>query len=117
MSIQVFLLAALAIVAILTWRRAFQQSLRFIEAAAWTLVWIGAAIIVSLPGITTIFAQTVGIGRGADLVIYLATFLLFLLVFHLHLMHDRMERTLTEIVRQEALQQLPESGFEKKSNS
>ena len=107
MSIQILLIAALVIVTILTWRRAMQHSLRLIEAVGWTFVWIGAAIIVFLPGLTTIFAQVVGIGRGADLAVYLAIFLLFLLVFHLHVVHDRMERTLTELVRQDALRQIP----------
>ena len=107
MSIQILLLTALVIITILTWRRAMQQSLRLLEAVGWTAVWMVAAVIVSLPGITTIFAQIVGIGRGVDLVVYLSIFLLFVLVFHVHVMHDRMERTLTELIRQDALRQIP----------
>lgn len=106
MFIQIILLTALAIITTLTWRRAFQHSLRLIEAVGWTVVWIVAAVTVSLPGLSTVFAQIVGIGRGVDLVVYLSIFLLFILVFHLHVMHDRMERTLTELVRQDALRQI-----------
>jgi hypothetical protein len=108
MWIQLLLISVLVIVTILTWRRALQQSLRLIEAVAWTIVWIGAGIIVCLPGLTSFFADIVGIGRGVDLAVYLSVFLLFLLVFHLHVMHDRVERSLTELVRQDALRQIPE---------
>jgi hypothetical protein len=114
MTIQFILLVTLAVITILTWRRAMQHSLRLIEAVAWTLVWIAAAVIISLPGLTTIFAEVVGIGRGVDLVVYLSIFLLFILVFHLHVMHDRMERSLTELVRQDALRQIP--SFERSSS-
>ena len=108
MTIQFFLLLALGIITVLTWRRAFQHSLRLIEALAWTFVWIGAGVIVSLPGLTSVFASVVGVGRGADLVVYVAIFLIYILLFHLHVMHDRMERTLTELIRHEALRQIPE---------
>lgn len=108
MWIQFLLISVLTVVTILTWRRALQQSLRLIEAVAWTIVWIGAGIVVCLPGLTSFFADIVGIGRGVDLAVYLSVFLLFILVFHLHVMHDRVERTLTELVRQDALRQIPE---------
>lgn len=107
MWIQIFLLLALASVTALTWRRASQQAIRPLEALAWTAVWGGAAIIVFLPGITTVFANIVGIGRGADLVVYLGIFFLFLLVFHLHVVHDRIEKSITELVREETLRALP----------
>jgi hypothetical protein len=46
------------------------------------------------------------VGRGADLVVYLAIVLLFILVFQLHVSHVRMERELTKLVREEALKDL-----------
>ena len=107
MWIQILLLTALAAITGLTWRRASQQAIRPLEALAWTIVWVGAAIIVCLPGITTAFANIVGIGRGADLVVYLGIFILFVLVFHLHVVHDRMEKSITELVREETLRSLP----------
>lgn len=107
MWIQILLLLALAGITGLTWRRASQQAIRPLEALAWTVVWVGAALIVCLPGITTAFANIVGIGRGADLVVYLGIFILFILVFHLHVVHDRMEKSITELVREETLRVLP----------
>ncbi len=110
MWIQLILLVILSGTTILTWYRASKQAIRPIEAVAWTVVWLGAAVIVCLPGIVNFFADIVGIGRGVDLVIYISIVALFLLVFHLHLVHDQMEKSLTELVRHEALRELDKKG-------
>lgn len=106
MWIQLILLIILSCATILTWYRASKQAIRPLEAVAWTVVWLGAAVIICLPGIANFFANVVGIGRGVDLVIYVSIVALFLLVFHLHLVHDQMEKSLTELVRHEALREL-----------
>ncbi len=112
MWIRYALLLALAATLALTWYRASKQAIRPLEAAGWTVVWVGAGVLVCLPGITTFFAERVGIGRGVDLMIYLSVFVLFLLVFHLHVVHDRIEKSITELVRHEALRALPTEGKE-----
>ncbi|MBP9762287.1 DUF2304 domain-containing protein [Patescibacteria group bacterium] len=109
MRIQYLLLLALAATTALTWYRASKQAIRPLEAVGWTILWVGAAVIVLLPGITSLFANQVGIGRGADLVVYVSVFVLFLLVFHLHVVHDRIEKSITEFVRHDALRQLPKA--------
>lgn len=117
MWIQYALLLALAASTALTWYRASKQAIRPFEAVAWTGVWGAAAIVISLPGITTVFANIVGIGRGVDLVVYLSVFVLFLLVFHLHVVHDRIEKSITELVRYEALRALPKKDALQKDES
>ncbi len=112
MWIQYILLIALAATTALTWYRASRQAIRPLEALGWTIVWIGAGVIVCLPSITTKFANLFGVGRGADFVIYIAVFVLFLLVFHLHVVHDRVERSITELVRHNALKELPDQAAE-----
>ncbi len=100
------MLIGLAAVTALTWYRASRQAIRPFEAVGWTIVWGVAAVIVCLPRLTTFFAQLVGVGRGVDLVIYISIFVLFLLVFHLHLIHDQIEKSLTDLVRHDALRSL-----------
>ena len=117
MWIQYALLFALAATTALTWYRASKQAIRPFEAVAWTCLWVAAAIVILLPGITTVFANIVGIGRGVDLVVYVSVFVLFLLVFHLHVVHDRIEKSITELVRYEALQGLPKKEALKKDVS
>jgi hypothetical protein len=58
------------------------------------------------PNTASFIANVVGIGRGADLVVYLGIVLLFVLVFQLHVSHVRLERELTKIVREETLKDL-----------
>lgn len=101
------MLSGLAAVTVLTWYRASRQAIRPFEAVGWTMLWGVAAVIVCLPRITTFFAELVGVGRGVDLVIYISIFVLFLLVFHVHLIHDQIEKSLTDLVRYDALRALP----------
>jgi hypothetical protein len=106
MWIQIALLLALAATTALTWYRASKQAIRPFEAVGWTVVWVAAAAVICLPSIASFFADLVGIGRGVDLVVYISVFVLFLLVFHLHVVHDRIEKSITELVRYDALRNL-----------
>jgi hypothetical protein len=117
MRIQYLLLLALAATTALTWYRASRQAIRPLEAVGWTVLWVGAAVIVLLPGITSLFASQVGIGRGVDLVVYVSIFILFLLVFHLHVVHDRIEKSITEFVRHDALRQLSQTDVKSEDSS
>src|SRR5574337_1291483 len=99
-----FLLSLILLAALtMTWRRAKQSAIRRGEAVVWTLIWIGAGLVIWQPDVTTQLAHLVGIGRGADLVLYASIIALLLMVFQLHVAHDRLERKLTELVRREAL--------------
>lgn len=112
MLIQFILLLILLGAMWVTRRRMKQKAIRPIEAYLWSLVWIGAAVVILQPNITTQLAHFVGIGRGSDLVLYGAVIVLLLLVFHLHVAHDRLERQLTELVRQQALRETSEEKNE-----
>ena len=90
---------------VMTWKRARQRALRGFEAVWWSLLWVGAIILVWRPQTSTALAQWVGVGRGADLVLYVSVTLLLILVFQLHVAHIRLERTLTELIRRQALQE------------
>ena len=73
------------------------------EFVLWTLFWLGVGVIVLWPGITTRFAQILGVGRGADAVFYLSLVVLFYLVFRLHLKNRALEQQITTLVRKLAL--------------
>lgn len=106
MLIKLLLSLALVIALGMTWRRKRQQAITRFESLAWSVLWIGAAVVVWWPGLTTRVANVVGIGRGADLVLYAAVFGAFVLVFQLHVAHHRLERQLTELVQREALKEV-----------
>jgi small membrane protein len=85
-----------------------QQGMRTIEFLLWALVWIGSGFIVAFPDAASFLAHIGGIGRGADLIIYTSLLVVFYLIFRIHLMLDRLEQEVTEIVRTIALERLTE---------
>jgi len=72
-------------------------------AIAWAVFWIGAAVIVIAPNSTAYFAKIFGIGRGADLVVYLSLALLFFIIFRLMVKVEKLNKEITLLVRQLAL--------------
>jgi len=68
-------------------------------AIFWILFWIAAGVIVLLPNSTFYFARLVGIGRGADLVIYVALAGLFFMIFRLMVKIEKMNKDVTKLVR------------------
>ncbi len=71
----------------------------------WLLFWIVATIVALIPDITFRVAHLVGIGRGADLVVYLSLAILFFMVFRLMVKVERINRDITKLTRQLALMQ------------
>lgn len=105
MLIRLILWFVLGIAFLMTWRRERQGAVRLYEALAWSAVWIAAALVVARPESTTLVAQFLGIGRGADLILYAAVITLLILVFQLHVAHHKLERQLTDMVRKQALEE------------
>ena len=85
-----------------------QRGMRALNGLLWTLVWIGTASIIIFPDATSFIAHLLGIGRGADLIIYTSLLIVFYLLFRIHLMLARFEQEITEIVRAIALERLTE---------
>lgn len=103
MLIQYLLLGLLAAALVITWRRARQRALSRAEALLWSAAWIAAGVVVLRPDLATAFASLLGVGRGADAVIYVAVIALFYLVFRIFLRIDKIERDVTLLVRKEGL--------------
>ncbi len=89
---------------ILTWRRVRQRVFRFVEGFFWTGVWGAGLVLIWRPEATNLLANTVGIGRGVDFILYIAVISLFFCVFLLALAHDRLERQMTKLVQHQALE-------------
>lgn len=92
-----------------------QQGMRRLELLFWMGVWVGAALIIAFPNDTHLLAHLLGIGRGADLIMYVGLLVAFYLIFRIHLTLERLEQEITEIVRAIALERLkklsdPDSG-------
>ena len=66
------------------------------EALIWAAVWLGAGVAIVWPGVTRVVANALGIGRGADLVLYCAVVVMMVgfLMVYVRLRHLRQELTL-----------------------
>jgi hypothetical protein len=73
------------------------------QSVFWVFLWMSAAIVIALPNIASWAARLVGIGRGADLVLYILAFACILLVRYFYHKQRRMEIVLTELVRRDAI--------------
>ena len=98
-----FVLAALAkVIHSYTQRRIPMADFLF-----WILVWIGTTLVIIFPEATSLLAHRLGIGRGADLIMYVSLLISFYLIFRLYLAVVRLEQAITMVVRAIALEQLP----------
>lgn len=85
-----------------------RQVMRVRELLFFVAIWSAALVIVWFPGAAQALARVVGIGRGADLVVYTALAVLFYLIFQINLALDRLAQGQTEIVRLLAIERAPE---------
>ena len=69
----------------------------------WFVLWIVAAIVIAFPTLTTLVARRLGIGRGADLVFYLAILAGVLTSLYFYIRFRRIEVLITNVIRREAL--------------
>jgi hypothetical protein len=69
----------------------------------WILFWACAAVVAFLPQTTDVVARLVGVGRGADMIVYLSLIALFYLVFRIYVKIEQVEGEITRLVRGRAL--------------
>jgi len=77
-----------------------------LAAIFWGLLWAGAAVTIFRPGITAEIAAWMGIGRGADLVMYLGLLAGIGISRYFYSRLRRLENAFTELVRHIAINQL-----------
>ncbi len=73
------------------------------EGLMWALVWLAAAVAIIWPGVTRIVANALGIGRGADLVLYCAVVVMMVGFLMVYVRLRRIRRELTLLVRHLAI--------------
>lgn len=93
-----------------TFRRWQQAILSVAELAGWSILWLTIGVVFWLPNSATKLANILGIGRGADLVTYIAIIFLLFFIYRLTVRIDKIERNLTKVVRQNALKEVPFSS-------
>jgi hypothetical protein len=73
-------------------------------------VWVAAAVAISVPNIVQKVAELVGIGRGADVVLYLFVLAFLWSSFYFYSRCLRLEREITELTRHIAIRDAERSA-------
>lgn len=73
-------------------------------AFLWTIIWAIVIWISIFPESTNIFASLTGLGRGLDLMLILGLFSSYYLIFKMYGTIEKMDREITLLVREIALQ-------------
>ena len=69
----------------------------------WLLIWVAVGIVFWKPEIATQLANSFGIGRGADFIIYLSIILIFYQLFKIFSHLEKIEENITKITRRIAI--------------
>ena len=84
----------------------------------WIVLWLAAAVAVADPDMVQRAGRFLGIGRGADLVLYLSILFMFVAFFVIYLRFRRIEDQLTRIVRHLAIEEAKRTaGPEKREDA
>ena len=73
------------------------------EFIFWLSFWALVLTAVIYPKSTDEIAKIVGVGRGADLLVYISIFVLFFVIFKIFVKLEKIERDITKIIRKIAL--------------
>lgn len=75
----------------------------------WVCFWIAVGAVTFAPQTTDALARFAGVGRGADMVVYLSLVGLFFLVFRLFIKIEDVEQEITQLVRKDAIEKVEKS--------
>jgi hypothetical protein len=102
--IQFVLLAIILVMAIHAVSQKRRGEIGSLQLFIWLAIWVAGAFVVLFPGYANMLATMFGVGRGADLVIYVAIPALFYIVFRLLIRTERLNRDLTLLTRALAIE-------------
>ncbi len=100
---QLFLSVVVLWILIQTLARTFRERLPFFFNFAWFCFWILTLLVINNTELTSKVANSIGIGRGADLIIYLSIIGLFFMLYRLYLQQLAADRAITRLIRRMAI--------------
>jgi hypothetical protein len=106
MLIKILILVFILYVLTRIYARYRKQDINGRELGIWIAFWVIVGVVVIIPQKTDLVAKFLGIGRGADLLVYVSILVLFYLIFQILVRLERLDHDLTEIVRHIALSEV-----------
>lgn len=105
MIIRIILIIFLAFAVSRVYLQLKRGMLKILSFLFWIAVFLGAIIFIIDPSLTGRLAKLLGIGRGADVVIYFSIALLFYLLFRIYIYIENLRHEITELISQLALKE------------
>lgn len=105
MIYQILLVAFAAFAIFKTWKQYRLRKVSKYWLVAFGCFWLVVAGVAISPDTTDVLAHLVGIGRGADLLVYSGVVVLFYSSHRLMLKQQQLSDEMTELVRQVAIEQ------------
>lgn len=103
---QILALAVVGVLIVVSLTAVFRSSVSRRDAVLWTLVWLVAGVAIVRPGLTKVLAKALGIGRGADLLLYCAVVVMMIGFLMTYSRLRRTQRELTLVVRHIAMREV-----------
>ena len=100
---QILILIFAAIVIFKSLKRLMKKEISIWLFSIWFIFWLMVAAVDLFPAMINYLANLAGVGRGVDLVIYLSVIILFYLVFRFNVSLNRLNKSLSKIVREMAI--------------
>jgi small membrane protein len=86
----------------LQWRNG---NIKIVSFIFWAAIFVGAIFSIIQPEISSQLAHLVGIGRGADVILYFSVAILFYLLFRLYIYVENLRHEISELISQLALKE------------
>jgi hypothetical protein len=100
---QGMVLMLFSLLAAVTLSAAYRGSVRKRIAFMWLTIWTVGAVAIIWPRSTVVVARSLGIGRGADLLLYVSVLLMLVGFFYVYGRFRRLDRQITVLVRRLAI--------------
>lgn len=99
MLIQIIIILIIALIILRLIFKFRKQEISFPSFFGWLIFWLIAMGIVLYPETTSFLARFLGVGRGADVVVYISLILIFYFIFYITIKLRRTEQDITKLVR------------------
>jgi hypothetical protein len=103
MAFQLFLIIIASLAIIRTFRQHLAGSVSAHWLLMWTLFWTLVIVVAAIPNLSTRVANLVGIGRGADLIVYTSLVALFISNYRLLVGAEQHRKEITQLTRELAI--------------
>ena len=103
MIFQLFLILFAVFAISKTYRQFKKERVSSYWFTVWTVLWLVVIGVALYPETTDMLARVVGVGRGADLLVYTAVLILYYLLYRSMVTQERLHREVTDLVRQIAI--------------